>query len=95
MSTEKIDLIEKELKLKEIAEYEIFLRDKAVYETIFLKDKSANEREINDFEYFIRILSQKDNETGVGEAIISALIVFYIYKVKPEFIITESYLGVK
>ena len=32
---------------------------------------------------------------GIGEAIISALIVFYIYKVKPEFIITESYLGVK
>jgi predicted Zn-dependent protease len=66
MSTEKIDLIEKELKLKEIVEYEIFLREKAVYETIFLKDKSDNEREINDFEYFIRILSQKDNETGVG-----------------------------
>jgi len=32
---------------------------------------------------------------GVGEGIISALIVFYIYKVKPEFITTESILGVK
>jgi cobalt/nickel transport system permease protein len=32
---------------------------------------------------------------GVGEAIISALIVFYIYKTKPEFITTESILGVR
>ena len=32
---------------------------------------------------------------GIGEAIISALIVFYIYKTKPEFILTESILGVK
>ena len=32
---------------------------------------------------------------GIGEAIISALIVFYIYKIKPEFITTESILGVK
>lgn len=32
---------------------------------------------------------------GVGEAIISALIVFYIYKTKPDFITTESILGVK
>ena len=32
---------------------------------------------------------------GIGEAVISALIIFYIYKVKPSLIITESYLGVK
>jgi cobalt/nickel transport system permease protein len=32
---------------------------------------------------------------GVGEAIISALIVFYIYKTKPDFILTESILGVE
>jgi len=31
---------------------------------------------------------------GVGEAIISALIVYFIYKVKPELIITEDNLGV-
>ena len=31
---------------------------------------------------------------GIGEAIISALIVFYIYKAKPDLIITESMLGV-
>jgi hypothetical protein len=29
---------------------------------------------------------------GIGEAVISALIVFYIYKVKPEIITTESIL---
>ena len=32
---------------------------------------------------------------GMGEAIISALIVFYIYKTKPDFILTESILGVE
>jgi len=32
---------------------------------------------------------------GLGEAIISALIIFYIYKTKPEFITTESMIGVK
>ena len=32
---------------------------------------------------------------GIGEAIISALIVFYIYKTKPDFILTESILGAK
>jgi len=31
---------------------------------------------------------------GIGEAIISALIIFYIYKAKPALIITESMLGV-
>ena len=32
---------------------------------------------------------------GIGEAIISALIVSYIYKTKPDFILTESILGAK
>lgn len=31
---------------------------------------------------------------GIGEAVISALIIYYIYKVKPELIITEKLLGV-
>lgn len=31
---------------------------------------------------------------GIGEGIISALIIFYIYKTKPDFITTESILGV-
>jgi cobalt/nickel transport system permease protein len=32
---------------------------------------------------------------GIGEAVISALIIYFIYKVKPEFILTEEILGVK
>ena len=32
---------------------------------------------------------------GIGEAIISAFIVYFIYKVKPEFITTEEMLGVE
>ncbi|MFX1395693.1 MAG: energy-coupling factor ABC transporter permease [Promethearchaeota archaeon] len=31
---------------------------------------------------------------GIGEAIISALIVYYIYKTKPSLILTEKFLGV-
>lgn len=31
---------------------------------------------------------------GIGEAVISALIIFYIYKAKPDFITTEKLLGV-
>jgi predicted Zn-dependent protease len=66
MSNEKLELIEKELKSKNIEEYEIYLLEKNIYETIFLKNQADNEREIRDFEYFIRILSQKKDETGIG-----------------------------
>jgi cobalt/nickel transport system permease protein len=31
---------------------------------------------------------------GIGEAVISALIIYYIYKVKPDFITTEAIMGV-
>ena len=66
MSNERLDLIEKGLKSKNIKEYEIYLVEKNIYETIFLKNQVDNEREIRDFEYFIRILSQKKDETGIG-----------------------------
>ena len=66
MSNERLDLIEKGLKSKNIEEYEIYLVEKNIYETIFLKNQADNEREIRDFEYFIRILSQKKDETGIG-----------------------------
>ncbi len=32
---------------------------------------------------------------GIGEALISGLIVYYIYKIKPELITTEQWLGVR
>ena len=32
---------------------------------------------------------------GIGEAVISALIVYFIYKAKPEFITTEEQLGIE
>jgi len=66
MSIERLDKIESILKSKKIQEFEIFSVKKSIYETIFLKDKTENEREISDFEYFIRILTQKDNKTGIG-----------------------------
>jgi len=66
MSNERLDLIEKGLNSKNIEEYEIYLVEKNIYETIFLKNQADNEREIRDFEYFIRILSQKKDETGIG-----------------------------
>ncbi|NVM34620.1 MAG: TldD/PmbA family protein [Candidatus Lokiarchaeota archaeon] len=66
MSNEKLDLIEKRLKLKDVKEYEIFLIERKAYESIFLKDKVDNEREVNDFDYLLRILSQKNEKTGIG-----------------------------
>ena len=66
MSNERLNLIEKRLNSKNIEEYEIYLVERNMYETIFLKNQADNERDIRDFEYFIRILSQKKDETGIG-----------------------------
>ena len=66
MSIEKLDRIEAILKSKKIQEFEIFFVEKNIFETIFLKDKAENEREISDFEYFLRILTQKEDKTGIG-----------------------------
>lgn len=66
MSTEKLDRIEAILKSKQIQDFEIYLVQKSIYETIFLKNKTENEREISDFEYFIRILTKKEKKTGIG-----------------------------
>ena len=66
MKNEKIDLIEDTIKTKNIEEYEIYLIKKKIYETMFLKSEPEIEREIEDFDYFIRILTQKGDQTGVG-----------------------------
>ncbi|MHA2391773.1 MAG: metallopeptidase TldD-related protein [Promethearchaeota archaeon] len=66
MISEKVDLIEKNLKLRNIQEYEILFVDRKNYETIFLKLNTETEREINDFDYIIRILTQKGDQTGIG-----------------------------
>lgn len=66
MSIERLDRIESILKSQKIQEYEIYFVEKNIYETIFLRDKAENEREISEFEYFIRILTQKENKTGIG-----------------------------
>ena len=66
MNDNRLDLIEKNLKLKNIQEYEILFIDRMNYETIFLKANSETEREINDFEYIMRILTQKGDQTGIG-----------------------------
>ena len=66
MSDDKISIIEDCIKSKNIQDYEIFLVDRTAFESIVLKDKVDNNREIKDFEYTLRILSQKENETGVG-----------------------------
>ena len=66
MSVEKLDRIEAILKSKKVQEFEIYFVEQNIFETIFLKDKAENEREITDFEYFLRILTQKENKTGIG-----------------------------
>lgn len=66
MTSEQIELLEKNLKLKNIEEYEILFANQKNYETIFLKADPETEREIKDFEYIIRILTQKGDQTGIG-----------------------------
>jgi len=66
MLYEKLELIENSIKSKNIKEYEIFVVERKAYESIFLKDKIDNERDISKFEYILRFLSQKENKTGIG-----------------------------
>ncbi len=66
MSNEKIELIEKVLNAKKVQEYEIYLTERKAYESIFLKDKVDKERDVNNFEYVLRILNQRGNKTGIG-----------------------------
>ena len=66
MLNEKLDIIERNLKSKSIEEYEIYLIERELYETILLKTKPETEREVKEFEYIIRILTQKGDETGIG-----------------------------
>jgi len=66
VSSENIDLIESHLKSRNVEEYEIYFMDRKAYESIFLKNKVEIERDINDFEYILRILSHKQDQTGVG-----------------------------
>lgn len=73
MSDEKLDLIESNLKAKNIEEYEIYLVDKEIFETIFLKTKPDIERQARGFKYFLRILDQKPDNTGIGVILGSSL----------------------
>jgi len=66
VTNEKLNQIENILKSQKIEEYEIYLVEKNLFETILLKNTRDVEREITDFEYFIRILSQRENGTGIG-----------------------------
>lgn len=61
-----LDLIEKIINAKEISEYEIYLLSSEIYETQFLKDRIESERQVNDLSYFIRILDNRNEGTGVG-----------------------------
>jgi len=72
-SIERLDRIEAILKSKKIQEFELYFVEKNIFETIFLKDKTENEREISDFEYFLRILTQKEDKTGIGVVIGNSL----------------------
>ncbi len=66
MSNEKLDLIESEMRRKNIGDYEIFLVEGKAFESIFLKDKIDNERHIDNLKYILRILSHKEDKTGIG-----------------------------
>ncbi|KKL49034.1 hypothetical protein LCGC14_2319560, partial [marine sediment metagenome] len=56
MDNENLDLIESRLISRKVEEYEIFYTNTKAYESIFLKNKVETERDINSFEYILRIL---------------------------------------
>ena len=66
MTIENMDMIEKNLKSRGVEEYEIYFSDKNSHESVILKNEVEIERNINDMEYILRILSQKGDQTGVG-----------------------------
>ncbi|MFX0147112.1 MAG: metallopeptidase TldD-related protein [Candidatus Hodarchaeota archaeon] len=66
MPKTNLDIIEKRLKANKVEEYEIFLIDRDIFESIFLKSSVDNEREISNSEYFLRILHQNEEHTGIG-----------------------------
>lgn len=66
MDNENLDLIESRLISRKVEEYEIFYTKTKAYESIFLKDKIETERDINENEYVLRILSHKQDQTGIG-----------------------------
>jgi len=61
-----LDIIEKRLKANKVEDYEIFLVKKDIFESIFLKNTIDNEREISSSEYYLRILYQNEEKTGIG-----------------------------
>jgi len=66
MSKQNLDVIENLMKSKGVKDYEIFLVEGKAYESILLKDKVDNERELNDLKYILRILFHKEDKTGIG-----------------------------
>ena len=66
MTSDKLDQIENVLKSKNIEEYEIYLVEKNLFESMLLKNKRDIEREITNVEYSVRILSQYEDGTGIG-----------------------------
>ena len=66
MNSENLDLIESCLISRKVEEYEIFYTNWKAYESIFLKDKVETERDINELDYILRILTQKQDQTGIG-----------------------------
>ncbi|MFW9770944.1 MAG: metallopeptidase TldD-related protein [Candidatus Thorarchaeota archaeon] len=66
MPKSSLDIIQKRLEAKKVNDYEIFLIERDIFETIFLKNNIDNERETAHSEYYLRILHQNSNETGIG-----------------------------
>ncbi|MBY9005301.1 MAG: TldD/PmbA family protein [Candidatus Lokiarchaeota archaeon] len=66
MSNDNLDLLEKKIISNKIEEYDIYYLESNIYETQFIQEKIESEREVNKINYFIRILEQKGNNTGIG-----------------------------
>ncbi|MBD3213494.1 MAG: hypothetical protein GF311_12875 [Candidatus Lokiarchaeota archaeon] len=68
MDYENLELIEKVIKSKDISDYEIYLIESEIYEIEFIKANVDSERQVNDLDYFIRLLDKEDEKSGMGIA---------------------------
>ncbi|MBN1214274.1 MAG: TldD/PmbA family protein [Candidatus Lokiarchaeota archaeon] len=66
MSIYNLDLLEKKIKNSNVEDYDIYFLESKVFETQFIQNETESERDINTIQYFIRILEQKGDKTGIG-----------------------------
>jgi len=63
---EKLKLIEERLKQANVQEHDVYLIQETLYENQYLKNKIQISRSATTTSYFLRVLEQKKDATGIG-----------------------------